>query len=128
MTIRIIEVHDLGDDRLRVRAHVDGSEDPVRDDDGQITGSAPRVCEAFGWMSAMARHYDADAYQDDGHRCVAPGHGKARHHCKEPEPRPMTDDERRAYWERLVREQHPEIAEAPAPTLLFAAPSRTIEA
>jgi hypothetical protein len=116
MNIRIIEVHDLGDDRLRVRAQVDDADD----------GSD--AVEAFGWMSAMERHYDADAYQDDGHRCVAPGHGKARHHCTEPEPRPMTDDERRAYWERLVREQHPEIAEAPALTLLFAAPSRTIEA
>lgn len=60
---------------------------------------------ARGWLSATTNHYDASTYLEDGSRKA-----KAK-------ARTMTDDEKLAYYERLLIEQNA-LAE---PVILFQA-------
>lgn len=75
MKVKILDIYDAGEDRLRVEAEVDG-----------------RLVIAYGWVSALTNHFDEDAYAKDGDR------------KKGAKAREMTREERREYCERLVRE------------------------
>lgn len=103
--LTILELHDLGNDVLRVRG-TDGTTETVRagtEDDGTpITEERQRVFEATGWVSALTNHYDEAAYDPEtGHRDNAA------------KPRAMVDDERTAYAVRLLREQNEALREGP---------------
>lgn len=78
MDVSLTRVVDAGGDVLVVEGTVDGK--PVT---------------ARGWVSAMEFHYEDDTRDEAGHR------------DPNATPRPMTDDERRDYWIRLLTEQAP---------------------
>jgi hypothetical protein len=103
--LTILELHDLGNDVLRVRG-TDGSTRAVRvgtEDDGTtpVVEEQPVVYEATGWVSALTNHYDESAYDKDGHRKDTA------------KSRAMTDEERAEYAANLLREQNAELREPP---------------
>jgi hypothetical protein len=100
---KIISIEPKSNDLLLITAQV--GVETVRvgtDDDGEtpIFEERPIAIEARGWVSATTNHFDADAYD--------PATG---HRTPDAKPREMTEDEKRAYAERVVREQHPDVFE-----------------
>lgn len=109
MTVTIIEALDCGEDVLLVRGHIDGLTVEVpapTEDDPDATEEVSVVVEARGWISAMANHYPADAYDDEGNL------------ADDAQPRAMTKAERRAYAERLLLASVPEPVAEPTPVNL----------
>ncbi len=78
MALKITRVIDLGNDILEVRGFDDTTMEEV---------------VAHVWLSAMDYHYDAEHYGEDGYR-----HPDAQ-------PRPMNNEEKQAYWLRLLQEK-----------------------
>lgn len=89
---KVLEVHDIGDDRLRVVGEVRGE-----------------PAEAFGWVSATTNHFPAKHYL----RADKEGNRHLREGAK---PRQMTKAEIRRYAHRLLLEQNPA---APTPTRIL---------
>jgi len=107
----IREVHDLGNDVLRVRGTNRLQE--VYGDEGAVIDHVEVIDEAYGWVSATENHYDPDAYYAEGEQAAwdpenpdelvdVGGHLKP-----DAKPRPMTKAERLAYYQRLLEEQNP---------------------
>jgi hypothetical protein len=113
MNYLLLSAHDVGDDLLEVAIAVEG-------DDGLWR---PRL--AYGWISAIERHFDPDPtaaedeFQDDpkhpGGRTVRQLAGQRLDGA---EPRPMTSEEVLAYCHRVAREHHPELAPRPRRRIL----------
>jgi hypothetical protein len=94
---QILEAYDAGNDVLLIHGTMDGV---YTADEGE--GPKLARLEARGWVSALANHFDADAYQEDGHR------------KPDAKPRAMTPDEQLDYCKRLIEAQNSDETAEPA--------------